>query len=537
MKRALRIMLLLSLAATAMVFAHADDFVDGSFFATVDNAKVTVEQGELLGFVENGIYTYHGVPYAKAARFKAPEPPEAWSGLRLAMNYGEVCPVPKMDTVATDEQFNPHRYFPENENCQYLNIWTPGLDDAKRPVAIYIHGGGFTNGSSVENVSYEGGNLAKLGNLVVVTLNHRLNVLGSLDLSEYGHGYVSNPGMRDIKAALEWVNANIAAFGGDPDNVTIMGQSGGAGKVNFLMACPSAAPLFKRAVMMTGVSSAPAKSGEMSQAIARHLVENLGLTKETIQDIETVPYAELLAAGELALQQTTEELGTRAGWGPTVDGDFMPLSPNPDGWAIYAADKPLLIGNVLQEHKTVTSYDAGTLLADNWNAWSSEQTTEKLKEMFGDKTDALIAAWQEAYPRKKIAELAVFDPKRRQGSFDMASLKTETGTAAVYSYVFAWHSPVLDGVAGTWHVSDVPMAFYSVDLIPQAFGGGEDARSMAFDVSRAFINFIRTGDPNHSGLPDWPAFTPQNGAVMIFDDYSVVGNFHDKKVLDLMNGK
>jgi len=535
MKTTLQIVAVSLLAATGAP-AHGNDLLDGSFIATVDAARVTVEQGELLGAIENGIYTYHGVPYAHTGRFRAPEPPEPWSGLRLAINYGEVCPVPKMDKVSVDEQFNPHRYFPENESCHYLNIWTPGINDnAKRPVVVYIHGGGFVNGSSIENVSYEGGPLAKLGNVVVVTLNHRLNVLGSLDLSGYGDAYVGNPGMRDIKAALDWVNANIGQFGGDSANVTIMGQSGGAGKVNFLMGCPSAAPLFRRAVMMTGVSHPPAKPRDMARAIARHTIENLGLTPETVRTVESVPYDELLAAGERALQQTTDELGTRAGWGPTVDGDFMPFLPDQEGWAKFAAEKPLLIGNVLEEHNTVTTYDPGHLLADNWNAWDAQRTVDRLKEKFGDKTTALIEAWQEAYPRKKIAELAVFDPGRRRGSIEVASRKARTGTAPVYAYVFTWHSPVLDGVAGTWHVSDVPMALYTVDLIPQAFGGGEDARSMAFDMSRAFINFIRNGNPNHPGLPDWPAFTPQNGATMIFDDYSVVGNFHDRRVLDLLS--
>ena len=512
---------------------------DATFVATAQSGQVTVEQGDLLGFVQDGIYTYRGVPYAKAARFKAPEPADKWSGVRLAMNYGEICPIPSMNAVSKDEQFNSHRYWPESETCQFLNIWTPGIKDSgKRPVLVFLHGGGFTNGSSIEGAGYEGGNLARLGDMVVVSLNHRLNVLGTLDLSSYGNGYVGNPGMRDIVAALRWVQKNIAEFGGDPSNVTIMGQSGGGGKVRFLMGAPAAEPLFGKAIVMSGAGNVAAYPQDTAKAIADQTVANLGLTKDTITQIESKPYEEVLAAGTKAMAQVTDKLKLQSAinWRPTVDGDLMPADPVSDGWEKYSANKPLLVGNVMNEMQTVIGNDNAQLLADNWNNWSKDTATERISAKYGEKAASLAAAWSEAYPHRPLGELAVADFGNRTTSLAAASWKAAHGSAPVYNYLFAWNSPVLDGIAGAWHVADVPMAFFSVDLIPQAFGGGEAARSMSFDVSRAFIAFAKTGNPNHPGLPEWPAYTAENGATLVFDDYSIVGLHHDKTLLDVFNG-
>ncbi|MGD8897687.1 MAG: carboxylesterase family protein, partial [Acidobacteriota bacterium] len=220
------LLMVVLVSAGVSVHARADD----PFVASLSVAVANTNSGQLQGFVKNGIYTYRGVPYAKAERFMAPRPVDSWEGVRTALTYGEICPVPPMTAVANDELFNPHRYFPQNENCQFLNIWTPGIqDNKKRPVMVWLHGGGFTNGSSIEMDAYDGENLSRKGDVVVVSLNHRLNVLGYLDLSAYGekYKYSGNVGVADLVAALRWVHDNIAEFGGDPDNVTVFGQSGG----------------------------------------------------------------------------------------------------------------------------------------------------------------------------------------------------------------------------------------------------------------------------------------------------------------------
>ena len=517
---------------------QASQATDDTFVAGAGRGVVRVAQGQLMGFRDRGVYTFRGVPYAKAARFMPPQPPDAWSGVRLAMNYGEICPVPEQVTVANDEQFNVHRYFPQNENCQFLNIWTPSLvNGGKRPVLVFIHGGGFTNGSSIEGEGYEGRNLAELGDLVVVTLNHRLNVLGALDLSAYGGYYAqaSNAGMRDIVAALQWVHTNIVQFGGDPQNVTIMGQSGGGGKVRFLMGNPDAKDLFAKAVIMSGVGSNAAYPKAVGAAIAKYTVQNLGLNARTIDKISTVPYPVLLAAGEKAMKQAEKDgLGTAIAWRPTIDGSFMPIDPQQEGWAKYSADKPLLIGNVMEEQNTIIRNNNTQLFADNWSQWNDEQAMRKLGERFGDRSAAVAAAWKKAYPRDPLARAYVFSEANRAGSVAAAAFKTKTGKAPVYLYLYKWNPPVLDGLAGAWHVSDVHMAMFNADLLPQSFGGGEAARAMSYDVARAWINFCRSGNPNHPGLPDWPAFTPDNGATLLFDDYITVGMSHDKALLDIV---
>jgi para-nitrobenzyl esterase len=511
---------------------------DDTFVATAGQAVVRVTQGQLMGFRDRGVYSFHGVPYAKAARFMPPEAPDAWSGVRLAMNFGEICPVPDQTTVSLDEQFNAHRYFPQNENCQFLNIWTSGLDSAgKRPVLVFIHGGGFTNGSSIEGEGYDGRNLAELGDMVVVTLNHRLNVLGTLDLSAYGSRYAqaSNAGMRDIVAALQWLKANIARFGGDPQNVTIMGQSGGGGKVRVLMGIPDARDLFGKSIVMSGVGSSAAYPKAVAAAIARYTVQNLGLNAKTIDRIATVPYPMLLAAGEKALKQAEKDgLATAISWRPSVDGTFVPADPVSEGWAKYSADKPFLIGNVLEEMNTIIRNNNTQLFADNWAKWTEAEAMQKLGARFGNRAAAIAAEWKKIYPRDPLSRSLFFADANRSATVAAAEFKTQNGRAPVYVYLYKWDPPVLDGAAGAWHVSDVHMAMFNTDLLPQSFGGGEGARSISYEVARAWINFARRGNPNHPGLPDWPIFTPQNHATLLFDDYSTVGINHDKTLLELL---
>ena len=217
------------------------------FFSTLDAPVVETKAGKLRGFRFNDVYTFHGIEYAYADRFQAPRPVEPWDGVKNATNYGYISPTGG-EPAPTSEIFIPHRFWPANEHCQFLNVWTPGLEkDRKRPVMVWLHGGGYANGSSMEQVAYEGDELAKYGDVVVVTVNHRLNLLGFLDMSPYGEKYANsvNAGMADIVAALQWVHDNIEGFGGDPDNVLIFGQSGGGGKVETLLQTPAAAGLFQ----------------------------------------------------------------------------------------------------------------------------------------------------------------------------------------------------------------------------------------------------------------------------------------------------
>ncbi|MFR5121391.1 MAG: carboxylesterase family protein [Neglectibacter timonensis] len=216
---------------------------------------VQTKAGKLRGFILDGTYTFHGIKYADAKRFQMPTEVEPWDGVKDALSYGFVSPMLSQDTP-NGEVMVPHRYWPMDENCQYLNVWTQTLDqDAKKPVLLWLHGGGFAAGSSIEQQAYDGENMSKYGDAVVVSLNHRLNILGYLDLSPFGEKYANsgNAGNADMVAALRWIHDNIAAFGGDPENVTIFGQSGGGMKVWTLMQTPSADGLFHKGVIQSGL--------------------------------------------------------------------------------------------------------------------------------------------------------------------------------------------------------------------------------------------------------------------------------------------
>src|SRR5579863_5934994 len=246
---------------------------------------VQVRAGKLRGFRDGRTLTFLGVPYAQAERFGMPQPVTAWDDIKGAQSFGPVCPIPQAANVGQDDFVFPHRYWVENENCQVLNIWTQSLTPpVKKPVMVWMHGGGFTNGSAMESYAYDGKSLSEFGDVVVVSVNHRLNIIGTLDLSAYGASYANsrNTGMADLVAALQWVHDNIETFGGDPGNVTIFGQSGGGGKVTRLMHMPAAQGLFHKVICESGSNvnyrdTNPADVIKRQQAIAAEVLKNLNL--------------------------------------------------------------------------------------------------------------------------------------------------------------------------------------------------------------------------------------------------------------------
>ena len=314
--------------------------------------------GLIEGSWEDGVYRYLGVPYAQAAeRFVPAGEVEPWEGIRAADAYGPISPQGAISGVggAADQTGT-------DNNCQNLNIWTPGIGDGqKRPVMVWLHGGGFSTGSGNE-AGYDGANLSREGNVVVVTVNHRLNVFGHLDLSAYGekYRYSANVGILDIVDALEWIQGNIEAFGGDPDNVTIFGQSGGGAKVLALMTSPYAEGLFDKGIVQSGATETMGPSfntQEASTRLTENFLEILGISPDSIEDLQTLPAEQLEEAAAEALSQTGEELQIPAAlggaysmdWEPVVDGDFLPTNPvTEDSFAPAGRDVPLLIGSNLK---------------------------------------------------------------------------------------------------------------------------------------------------------------------------------------------
>ncbi|MDJ1467917.1 carboxylesterase/lipase family protein [Cytophagaceae bacterium DM2B3-1] len=505
-------------------------------------AKIAVAQteyGKVRGYIHNGIFTYKGIPYAQAARFMPPVKPASWEGVRSSMTYGPVCPLIDPTTAVNDESefLFHHDWGYTNEDCLRLNIWSQGINDTKkRPVMVWLHGGGYSAGSSQELPSYDGENLSKKGDVVVVSVNHRLNILGFLDLSAYGEKYKSsaNVGMMDLVAALQWVKGNIARFGGDPDNVTIFGQSGGGGKVSTLMNAPSAKGLFHKAIIQSGGGGLNFKEKSISGRISAAVLEELGLKSTQIDSIQKVPYDKLAAAGKKALRKVQEQLkaegkeipGFGLGWGPTQDGTFLPYQPTAPEAIALSSDIPLMVGSTKNEFMA-------SLRDPSLRTASQDEIKDRLQKQYGEKTDAYLSAVKKAYPADTHpTDLIDIDDMFRRGAIKQADLKS-TGKAPVFMYLFTWQSPVQDGEYKAVHCMEIAFAFNNISRCEEMTGGGKEAIALAQKVSQAWINFAKTGNPNHKGLPVWQKYTPANGATMIFDNQCVEKYHHDKEFLEI----
>lgn len=504
------------------------------------SAEATLAQttgGSVAGYIDNGIFTYKGIPYAKAERFMPPVPADKWEGVRSCRAYGPTCPQGKRMGWYSDEQafsFNWNDGFPD-EDCLRVNIWTPGINDGKkRPVMVWLHGGGYSAGSGQELPSYDGRNLAEKGDVVVVTLNHRLNVLGFLDLSAYGEKYAhsGNSGLLDLVAALEWVQENIANFGGDASNVTIFGQSGGGGKVSTLLATPAAKGKFHKAIVQSGAMLRTMDS-RWSRRIGAAVVEELGITPCRIDEISKVPFEDILAAGEKAIAKVREEADKAGfasfifGWAPTVDGSVLPRQPFSPDAPEQSKDVPMMIGTTIHEF-SLSTYVPQLRTIDKSAA------IEYLKTKYGEKTEEFLRLFESTYPDYQPKDLIDTDFTFRPSAIEQAMIKARQGGAPVYTYMFTWESPVLDGILRSTHCMEIPFVFNNADIHASMTGGGKDALELAEKMSQAWINFARTGDPNTEDLPQWPAYNCSEGAAMIFNDDCEVRYNHDKELINFI---
>lgn len=504
------------------------------------SAEATLAQttcGSVAGYIDNGIFTYKGIPYAKAERFMPPVPADKWEGVRSCRAYGPTCPQGKRMGWYSDEQafsFNWNDGFPD-EDCLRVNIWTPGINDGKkRPVMVWLHGGGYSAGSGQELPSYDGRNLAEKGDVVVVTLNHRLNVLGFLDLSAYGEKYAhsGNSGLLDLVAALEWVQENIANFGGDASNVTIFGQSGGGGKVSTLLATPAAKGKFHKAIVQSGAMLRTMDS-RWSRRIGAAVVEELGITPCRIDEISKVPFEDLLAAGEKVIARLKPEAEKHGfasfifGWAPTVDGSVLPRQPFDPQAPEQSKDIPMLIGTTIHEFSMST-------YVPQLRTINQDAAVEYLKSRYGDRTDEFLELFENTYPGYEPKDLIDTDFIFRPSAIEQAGLKSRQGGAPVYMYMFAWESPVLDGILRSTHCMEIPFVFNNADFHASMTGGGTGAMKLADVMSQSWINFARTGDPNTEKLPEWPTYNCSEGAAMIFNDDCEVRYNHDKELINFI---
>jgi para-nitrobenzyl esterase len=524
------LLLLFACVLSSSAFAQsAEPVVAGN-----DIAVINTESGKVKGYIHNGIFTFKGIPYAKADRFMAPQKPDAWTDARSSKTYGPVCPTDPTLTVNDEFEFAfQHDLGYQNEHCQSLNVWTQKLNDGKkRPVMVWLHGGGFTAGSSIELPSYDGENLAKKGDVVLVSVNHRLNILGFLDLSAYSDKYKgsANAGLLDLKLALQWVHDNIAQFGGDPDNVTIFGQSGGGGKVTCLMNAPSAKGLFKNAIVESGSYITSFNEKPVTQKVAVALLDELHLQASQVDSLQKIPYDILNEVGKKAMRKVSAELRKEGkamnGWGPALDGDFLPYQPSDAAAKELAKNVPLLVGTTKNEFTPFVPAPKNQTM---------DELKASLQKKYGDKTDAFMAAVKSTYPTVSTpAGYTDIEFNFRAMAVKQANEKAVNGAAPVYMYLFTWQSPVNGGMYKAMHCMDIAFQFNNITRCQEMTGGGKDAYALADKISSAWINFAKTGNPNAPSLPKWPAYTAENGATMILDNQCAVKNHPDDELLKIV---
>jgi para-nitrobenzyl esterase len=501
-----------------------------------DGAAVAVTRtGRVAGYIRNGIFTFKGIPYADNCagpnRFMPPLKAKSWEGVRSSRQYGYVAPQGPRAGWANDEEAFMFAWDDgvQSEDCLRVNVWTPAVGDGKkRPVMVWLHGGGYTAGSGQELRSYDGENLARRGDLVVVSLNHRLNAFGYLDLSKFGDQYAAsgNVGMLDIVAALEWVRDNIEGFGGDPQRVTLFGQSGGGGKVSTLMAMPAAKGLFHRAIVESG-SILQGIPQDHAQQLADAISGELGLKAATISQIQTLPYQQILTVADKVLRDRRPKtaggipnfrrIAAQLGFGPVVDGKILPEHPFDPGAPAMSADIPMIIGTTLNEFVTALNHP-------EFEAMSEADLQTRVHDLYGDKSPSVIGAFRQRTPRAKPFDIwsRIAASGVRGSAIQQAKLKAAQGRAPAYLYWFTWQTPILNGRPRAFHCAEIAFVFDNTDRCETMTGGGAAARELAARMCDAWIQFARTGNPNHAQLPRWPAFSAQAVPTMIFDNPSRV---------------
>ena len=488
---------------------------------------VSTTSGKISGIMQEGSMAYLGIPYAKVERCMPPLPVETWEGVRACDHWGPQAMQQTWGRQLSEDEMS-------EKNCCVLNVWTTSLTSHSspltsklRPVMLWLHGGGFDSGTSAWNP----GMCLAQKDVVVVSVNHRLNILGFLDLSAVSPKYKEsgNVGMLDVVQALEWVRDNISLFGGDPSNVTIFGESGGGGKVGTLMCMPKARGLFHKAIIMSG-TILNVNTREMTQALGKAVLKELGISEKQVDKIKDIPYQQLYDAGQRAMAASigTRKPGTPMMWGfgPTPDGETLLQQPFQPTFPEFSANIPVMIGTTFNELQRL-QYD---------KPMTQAEAVEQLQNTFGDETDAYVKAFAKAYPDYTPQDLVsidwLFRPKTLITS-DAWSSHLSPLTSHLYMYMFTWRSPVNNGSV---HGHELKFCFntlhHSPNELPQPTA--EDLK-LADTMSSVWAQFAHNGNPNIDGLPAWKTYTADNGELMVFNHDCFIRNNPDRDLEQIID--
>ena len=506
---------------------------------TPHSAVAATQYGPVRGYVAGDVFTFKGIPYGDTTagenRWLPAKPPQRWTDEYHALAYGANCPQTLHSFRAVE-----HTFLQQwtdgflGEDMLRLNVWTPSLSGS-RPVMVYFHGGGFSFGSSYELASHDGAQMARHHDVVQVSINHRLNVLGFLDLTEVGGSAYAesvNCSMMDCFAALRWVQENIAKFGGDPDRVMIYGQSGGGSKVTTLLGMPAGKGMIHRAAIQSG-GGGNIPTIEQSRDFSRRVVRALGTGKD-LAALQKMPWQTLFDAGNKVAADMNGPAkrsfwfgatgAPRVGWAPTVDGNTITMRSYTDAAPDVSRQVPVLIGSVSEEG---TSWGSNPTEAE-WRATLAS-------DLGPDKAGALVDAMKRAHPEKSVRTLSygVGGYAQRNNVQRMAKLKHDQGGAPAYQYWFTWQSPQLDRQAGAWHTAELAFCFDNTALCDQGTGNTPEAQALAKTMATAWATFARTGNPSQPGLA-WSATDPARNQTMIFDSPCRMADDPDAQVRRLL---
>jgi para-nitrobenzyl esterase len=507
--------LLKGLAYGGGALAISSSLRNSLYAAAQDGPVATTTSGRVRGYIDDSILVFKGIPYGADTaprRFMAPIPPEPWTGIRPALEFGPRAPQGKPSRLASPAGSVADPGGPVSEDCLYLNVWTPGLrDGAKRPVMVYIHGGGFVAHAANFDI-YDGVRLCHRGDGVVVTLNHRLNAFGYLFLAELGGPSFAdsgNLGQLDLILALKWVRENIGEFGGDPDRVLIFGESGGGAKIACLMGMPAATGLFQRAATSSGESVTVSRPGAATRR-AEAVLNALGLSLAQIDQVRTIPMAMLISASH-----------TAGYFGPVLDGRAVPRHPfDPDAPAC-SAQVPFMVSTNHDESRALIGEDEPALFSLSWD--SLKQNLSRFSDgMANLDLNRVIALYQQVHPEYSPSDVffgATTDSRDWRPAVEELQRRAllPRGSAATYSCELRWGSPVDGGKYKACHGLDLALMFDNVAISHRMTGTGPEAYALAEQISEAYIAFARNGDPNHPKIPHWPPYDLDRRATLAFD--------------------